>query len=86
MSSFNGLRENVEAMLHRRNKDSASDVVVDDESAIEIDYDILAVDQLEEAVLKIINDATRDMESLFQKSYWPKSVKRSPFFQVFSNV
>ena len=67
MSSFNGLRENVEAMLHRRNKDSASDVVVDDESAIEIDYDILAVEQLEEAVLKIINDATRDMEALFKK-------------------
>ena len=69
VSGFNGLRENVEAMLHRRNKDSAGNAVVDDKSAIEIDCDILAVDQLEEAILKIINDVTRDMEVLFQKSY-----------------
>ena len=81
--SFNGLMENVEAVLHTRNTDSACDTVIDDKSEIEIDYGILIVNLLEEAVLKFINDATRHMGALFQKSYWSKINKLSPFFMSF---
>ena len=44
-----------------------------DLSAVKIDYNKPAIDQLEKQVLKIINDATEDMMALFGKNSGLKS-------------
>ena len=69
MTIFNGLRENGEATLHRRKKDSTGDKVMENKSEIDIDYNTQEVGQLDEHVPRISMRAKRDRETLFQNSY-----------------
>ena len=54
-----------EAMLYRRNEDSTGDAVIGDKLVIKFDCDILVVDESQEFILKIIDNAARDVEALF---------------------
>ena len=63
--SFNGFRESIDAIMHRRNEDIAGDAVIDDKLAVEIDYDIPGVDPLKEDDLKTINDEAIVIDVLF---------------------
>eukprot|EP00957_Ditylum_brightwellii_P049351 3744208-Ditylum_brightwellii.AAC.1 len=72
-------------MLKLRSREKEGSVEKDS-AAVDIEYDLSAVQQLEGHVLKIINSGTDNMKSLFQKSFWPKHVKMFPFCQSFQDV
>ena len=69
LSSFDGIRENVEAMLRNRDGKVSDTTENEDTCATHVDYDLPTVYQLENDVLNIMNNATQDVKTLFSKSY-----------------
>ena len=68
LSGFTGYKQSIQKMLSSRRSSQASSTVQtleeNDDSAIELNYNVRAVDQLQQNVMGIINEAVLDMKVL----------------------